>query len=376
MKTEASYENNRFAYDSKPETLNDFWNDCIEPKDKRQSKNKDNINPKQKSKNINIDYFQHSQYHPNNGRNKNSRFNKRNKAKTYQSAKEFIPQKNTNHTFSINNKSNTSTEKYLATLYKRHPSYVEDMSEKEIQKIKSKNALIRCLGLYAYGLELEKTKKMNKENMEKQRIKNDLSKCTFKPKVNKKISFLDQKIEYPHGVNRLYRNNAKKFLNKSVDNINKNNKDDSQEKYTFKPTFESDPIYMRKMFKNSRNRSISDKRENAEFILRYTKARDEYLIRKIKKMYRKDDSYDKTLLNVSKRLCNKQYKNYLNVNNTIYLYGETITSSNPLHSSIADFRGLSITTDAPEQKQTKNDDYVIGLRRNLHSLDLSENTKD
>ena len=27
-------------------------------------------------------------------------------------------------------------------------------------------------------------------------------------------------------------------------------------------------------------------------------------------------------------------------------------------------------------KQTKNDDYVIGLRRNLHSLDLSENTKD
>ena len=35
MKTEASFESNRFAYDSKPETLNDFWNDCIELKDKK-----------------------------------------------------------------------------------------------------------------------------------------------------------------------------------------------------------------------------------------------------------------------------------------------------------------------------------------------------
>jgi hypothetical protein len=373
MKTEASFESNRFAYDSKPETLNDFWNDCIELKDKKQSKNKNiynDLNPKQKSKNINIDYYPHTQYHPNIGRNKNGKFNKKTKTKTYNSVKNFNQQKNEN--LSINNKLNNSTEKYLATLYKRHPSYMEDMSEKENQKIKSKNALIRCLGLYAYGLELEKTKKMNKENMDKQRIKNDLSKCTFKPKVNKKISFLDQKIECTKEANPLY----KKFLNKSVNNMNKNNKDDSQEKYTFKPKFESDPSYMQKMFKNSRNRSISNKRENAQFILRYTKARDEYLIRKIKKMYRKDDSYDKILLNVTKRFCNKQYKNYLNVNNTIFLYGETIVSNEPLHSSIADFKGVSITSEVPEQKQTKNDNYIVGLRKNLHSLDLSENAKE
>ena len=44
------------------------------------------------------------------------------------------------------------------------------------------------------------------------------------------------------------------------------------------------------MFRNSRNinKTISDDKENAEFILRYTKARDEYLIRRFKKMYRKN----------------------------------------------------------------------------------------
>ena len=122
----------------------------------------------------------------------------------------------------------------------------------------------------------------------------------------------------------------------------------------------------------NQNKTISDEKENAEFILRYTKARDEYLIKRFKKMYRKDDNYDYSLLTLTRRLCNKQYRNYLNVNNTILLFGETITPTNYLHSSIADFRGLSLYNETPEQKQSKNDNYIIGLRRNLHSLDLTE----
>ena len=122
-------------------------------------------------------------------------------------------------------------------------------------------------------------------------------------------------------------------------------------------------------------KSISEKKENEEFILRYTKARDEYLIKRFKKLYKKDDSYDNSLLSLTKRLCNQQYKNYLNVNNTILLFGETINTSNFIHSSIADFRGLTIANTVPERKKQKID-YVVGLRKNLHSIDLNESEEN
>ena len=47
---------------------------------------------------------------------------------------------------------------------------------------------MRCLGLYAYGLELKKSMKLSQENNEKLKEKEDISKCTFKPKLNKKNS--------------------------------------------------------------------------------------------------------------------------------------------------------------------------------------------
>ena len=66
------------------------------------------------------------------------------------------------------------------------------------------------------------------------------------------------------------------------------------------------------------------------------------------------------------------------MNNTIYLFGETINPNNDIHSSIADFRGFSVCNTMPDQKKEKEkkDDYVIGLRKNLHSLDLNENDND
>ena len=368
MKTEALYDERKYAYNSKPE-IDEFWNDCIEQKDK-------------KHRNQYYNRYQQNQYNLH-GRNGNSQKEKNSNIRTYNSVKLFNQKNNSNHNLNssstnmLNNKLSPTNEKYLANLYNRHPSYVEEMKEQEYKKIKSKNALIRCLGLYAYGLELKKTMKMNKEKSDEQKIRNDMSKCTFKPKLNKKISYLDDKvISGVKGVERLYKNiNLKKFVNKSVDDIRDKKYHESFEECTFKPKFESDPNAIEKLFRNKRkhNKTISDGKGNAEFILRYTKARDEYLIKRFKKMYRKDDSYDNSLISLTKRLCNKQYRNYLNVNNTILLFGETISPDNQIHSSIADFRGLTVQNEIPEQKKTsKNNNYVIGLRRNLHNLDLNE----
>ena len=258
-------------------------------------------------------------------------------------------------------------EKYLENIYSKHPSYIEEKKEEENNKLKRKNALIRCFGLYSYGLELQKTKKMNKENSNRQKIENDMSQCTFKPKLNKKILYLDDKIYYKRGLNRLY--DPKKFLNISLDNIYNNNlKNDSE--CTFKPKLESSGKSLGKMF----NKTI-DAEENAKFYLRYTKARDEYLIKRFKKMSRKDDNYDKSLLTLTKRLCNKEYRNYLNVNNTILLFGETRNQNDNLNSSIANFKGLSYYNDKSGEKQTKKDNYILGLRQNLLSLDLNENNE-
>ena len=388
MKTEASFEVNRCVYCPKPEKLSEFWNDCIEPKEKEKiSKNYNNQNKNIKI--INTNGYENSNYN-----NLNTNTDKNSKLIKYYNSKLFSPG---NKLFNIcstkNNKLNNSTEKILENIYNRHPSYVEEIKEEEYKKVKRKNALMRCLGLYSYGLELKKTMKKNIENNDKIKIDNDLSKCTFKPKLNKKISYLENKMNYAKGIDRLYQNKQKKLINKSVDNINqnknkittknekfklKNIKEEYYKECTFKPKFESDPKAMEKMFKKrlkyKYNRPSIEK-INAEFILRYTKARDEYLIKRFKKLDRKDDSYDNSLISLTKRLCNEQYKNYLNVNNTISLFGETLTPNNYLHSfnnSIANFRGLSLYNEIPKQKKNKKK-YIIGLRNNLRNLDLNEN---
>ena len=37
MKTDSSYVDKRYIYNPKPEMLDDFWNDCVDPKDKKLS---------------------------------------------------------------------------------------------------------------------------------------------------------------------------------------------------------------------------------------------------------------------------------------------------------------------------------------------------
>ena len=366
MKNETLNSENKNSIDiSKPEILDDFWKDCIDQKDKKYNSN---TKSNQKSNELNIITEIDNQ---------KQSFNN----KSYINAMLFDPQsQNILNLNSHRNKSSEKNKKYLMKIYDKHPSFVEEMKIEEIKKIKRKNALNRCLGLYSYGLELQKNMKLNKENNEIQKRKNDDSCCTFKPKINKKILYLDDKTVIKGKYNKLYYDkkrekemkNSKIKKGKSMEydrNENYMNKKGDFDECTFKPKFVNDPTQIEKMRKNKK--SISEKKENEEFILRYTKARDEYLIRRFIKLNKKDDSYDNSLLSLTRRLCNQQYKNYLNVNNTILLFGETINANNFIHSSIADFRGLTIAKTVPERKKQKIN-YIIGLRKNLHNIDLSE----
>ena len=349
----------------KPEILDDFWKDCIEAKDKKNIKNNQNAKVNQKNNKLNIITENETQ-------NKNN-------FKQYINSKLFEPKSKLNiNTATNRNKFFDKKEKYLMKIYNKHPSFIEEMKNEEIKKIKRKNALNRCLGLYSYGLELQKNMKINEENREIHKKEKDKSLCTFKPKINKKILYLDDKNIIKGKFNRLYNNkrpNVKSM--EHMRNINNNNKKDELEECTFKPKLIKNPSETEKMLRLRRKnkKSISEKRENEEFILRYTKARDEYLIKRFKKLYKKDDSYDNSLISLTKRLCNQQYKNYLNVNNTIQLFGETINANNFIHSSIADFRGLTIANTVPERKKQKIN-YVVGLRKNLHEIDLNESDND
>jgi len=373
MKTETSEKEKKNIMNiSKPEILDDFWKDCMDQKEKKFIKNNSNSKIPQKNNKLNIITENENQIKSLNNKN-------------YINSILFEPQSKSNINISSNRNKN---KKYLMKIYNKHPSFIEEIKNQEIKKIKSKNALNRCLGLYSYGLELQKNMKLNKENSENERKKNDIKLCTFKPKINRKILYIDDKNIIKGKYNRLYNNNksseknlnnSKKQKGKSMENIrNSNYLNDNKdfEECTFKPKFVKNPSQVEKIIKHRKNKkSISERRENEEFILRYTKARDEYLIRRFKKLYKKDDSYDNSLLSLTKRLCNQQYKNYLNVNNTILLFGETINTNNFIHSSIADFRGLTIANTVPEKKKKKID-YVIGLRKNLHDIDLNESDND
>ena len=64
MKTEALYDERKYAYNSKPE-IDEFWNDCIEQKDKKHSSNKNKQNSNmQKNRNQYYNCYQQNQYNP------------------------------------------------------------------------------------------------------------------------------------------------------------------------------------------------------------------------------------------------------------------------------------------------------------------------
>ena len=156
MKTETSEKEKKNIMNiSKPEILDDFWKDCMDQKEKKYIKNNSNSKIPQKNNKLNIITENENQIKSLNNKN-------------YINSILFEPHSKSNINISSNRNKN---KKYLMKIYNKHPSFIEEIKNQEIKKIKSKNALNRCLGLYSYGLELQKNMKLNKENSENERKK-------------------------------------------------------------------------------------------------------------------------------------------------------------------------------------------------------------
>jgi hypothetical protein len=347
-----------------------FWHDCIN------------------EKGLIIDPLPTNSYNFNyTGRHKNNKLRNRGNYN-------FSMSKKKNNNFSTN-KTNTKTidHSFFTKIYKKHPMLKENDNEKKYIELRKKNAMMRCLGLYAYGVEVKKTKMLNDENHKKERMKEEISPCTFRPKIckyskNKLMKYIqpdiykknkskknnnnvlsngDYKInttnvnEQCNGVT--HKNIKNKKFKKNNSTIDNNNEEDSNEtdECTFKPKIIKKNI--QKIFDKSK--SVANEKDNAEFILRYTKAREEYMIKKLKKLSTKDDSYDTTLLTLAQRLNNNQYRN-ASVDNYDVKYKKNNKKAN---LSMNDYKDLS-----NENKRTINieKNVIDNLRSDLLELNLNE----
>ena len=312
-------------YKSK-DTTEEFWNDCtnnqiassFEPFSKMVSYNK---------------------YAKNYGRNKKlDKDNNKNESnsKNLMNFYSFQNQSKENKKEISKNKSKNKTIENpdYSRIYKRHPllhkiSILHDKEEKE-KRQKKKSALLRCLGLYAYGIEVQKEKLLNEKNSKYNRQKEEILKCTFKPKINKysnsrKAKFLQNFINKSNNIkdennlnaiNKIstiisYENDDIRKSEKINHNKNKEEeKNTKQEECTFKPkTFK---LNINSVFR--RSKSIESARYNNLFIWRYNKAREKYMIKKIKQLSNKDECY-KTMISEYDDFTNRyQLNNFINTN--------------------------------------------------------------
>ena len=352
----------------------DFWRDCLDAQDSKQF-----------SELLSYTQYTNTHYY---GRNNNSNKNKFNN--NYQNSinikSQYNKRKNKNN---IKGRTHDKTidNNNLKKIYKNHPLLEENVKTNKIERdieLRKKNAMMRCLGLYAYGVEVKKQKFLNDENNKKERIKDEISPCTFRPKLCKYSK--PKQVKYPvyyknrkkpkndnnitsngdykiHGTNNSYDNGVTKKDNIKVKNKNKtivNDNEDANylEECTFKPKITK--RNMRKIFDKSN--SMANEKDNAEFFIRYAKAREEYMIKKFKKLSMKDDSYDSTLLSLASRFNNKQYKNGLND-----LY-DTKNQKNKkkINISINDYK------DFENAKPIIDKDIINNLRNDLLTFDINE----
>ena len=237
---------------------------------------------------------------------------------------------------STKNKSQENSK--FCQVYKKHPLLHErNLNSQESKEIKQKqkNALLRCLGLYAYGVEVKKEKILNDENNKKEKMKNEILPCTFKPKISKysskkKSVFLTDAMNKNKIKNKKIDKNNLNDLNaeckasplSTYDNggikkdimRNNNNKNvlthenneisEKNDECTFKPKIIRRNIY--KIF--SLSKSLANEKDNDQFFTRYNKAREDYMTKKIKKLSTKDESYN-TMLKLYNNCTNKNQKN-------------------------------------------------------------------
>ena len=206
-----------------------------------------------------------------------------------------------NKTSIINNCYNNLCEKI--------PNLYEEKQNNISKKIKIKNSIKRCLLLYSYGVEVQKANKANISQNKIHKEQEELKLCTWRPKLNnyKKINKIN-KI-------KIIKNKSDKNLEKKIIDINNKNE------CTFKPKINPNSnIRLKKIFNRSKSMLLYTDRVNSSFILRYKKARDEHMIKRLKKLSEKDDSYNSSFKDLTSRAIDESYKNSLNVNTNLQIY--------------------------------------------------------
>ena len=76
-----------------------------------------------------------------------------------------------------------------------------------------------------------------------------------------------------------------------------------------------------------------------------------------------DNDLDYLLNSLTSRIGNREYKNTLNVNNVVPLYGETVTRNDFIHSAISDFKGLSYHNGPLIKQSTKKRKQIMNIIR-------------
>ena len=287
--------------------------------------------------------------------------------------------KKKNNSVSITKSKNRATENSnFSKVYKNHPLLHEKnfhSPEERGIKQKQKNALLRCLGLYAYGIEVKKEKLLNDENSKKEKMKEEILPCTFKPKISKyastkKARFLTDAINKSKNK-KIYKNNNnintdyKTATLSTYDNgalkkdHNKNNNYtltqennellENKREYTFRPKIIKRNID--KVF--SQSKSLANEKDNDQFFTRYNKARENYMSKKMKQISSKDESYN-TMLIMFKNFSHKHQRN------------------KRVRYSMNDYRNENIYNW--ENKRTINVDQSViqSLRNELLNIDLND----
>lgn len=357
------------------EVTDDFWYDCLNT---------------QEENTINrfLPYKKYYYYHAKNNNIKNRLKNNHNIAINISSHDNKNNKKKEKNSSSKENNNKTIENQNFSKIYQNHQILKESLEtnreEKELLEQKRKKAMKRCHGLYAYGVEVKKTKILDEENNKKEKAKDEMINCTFKPKLYKYIrskqskfilntNYNKNQMPKTNKINNIVRSNYEYKITssnantiengvtkKNIKNFHKytinNEEDDSNDfgQCTFKPKIRKKNI--KRVFRKSN--SMANEKDNAEFILRYNKAREEYMIKKLKKITTKDDSYETTLITLANRLNNKPERNefYLqkNVKNRNFSMADYKDSS-------ADYRRMNIERN-----------IINNLRNELLDIDLNE----
>ena len=334
-----------------PFKIDDFWNDCIN----KQKKDSLKCNKKPYSSRIN--------------KNKKMKVTKTNNNKYL---------RNLNHNNLSNNKTQvhiSAIDKFYKRLNKKYPELFINKPNNKINKKRIENSLLKSKILYEEAFIKKQLIEKNMEENIKNKINEELSLCTFRPNAWKRRNE-DEYIQpyykkiYERDFSNLQKTNIchksaeiYKKSNLSKENIDNENK--SKEK-----------IKRLKKTASSISQELLREKGKAKFYLRYTKARDEKIIKIFKKLYKKDDSYDYYLNSLTSRLGNNEYKNTLNVNNSIPLYGESISRNNHINSFnsyIGDFKGLSFKEDISIKQSKKTKRLIMNeIRKGLMEIDLKD----